>query len=229
MREKLAGAPLFSGLPGGDLDELARIVAEKRFGKGETIFHEGEEGAGFYVVITGMVRVFKLSYEGKEQILHVFGPGEPIGEVPVFAGQSFPANAQALMDSTLLFISRADFIDLIKRHPTLALNMLALLSKRLRRFTRLVEDLSLKEVPARLAAYLLSLDEGSDSPGRVRLEITKGHLAALLGTIPETLSRILSKMGRKGLIETEGPFITILDPDGLEELAQGETRLKDLG
>ncbi len=228
MIEKLAISPLFVGLPEKDLRGLAQIVVQRTFKKGETIFHEGEEGAGFYLVVTGLVRVFKLSYEGKEQILHVFGPGEPIGEVPVFAGQSFPANAQALMDSSLLYISRADFIDLIKKHPSMALNMLAVLSKRLRRFTKLVEDLSLKEVPGRLAAYIFSLDESGEAGGRVRLEITKGHLASLLGTIPETLSRILAKMTKKGLIETEGPWITILDREGLEELAQGETRLKDL-
>lgn len=228
MMEKLAISPLFAGLPEKDLRELAQIVVQRTFEKGQTIFHEGEDGAGFYLVVTGLVRVFKLSYEGKEQILHVFGPGEPIGEVPVFAGQSFPANAQALMDSSLLYIPRADFIELIKNHPSMALNMLAVLSKRLRRFTKLVEDLSLKEVPGRLAAYIFSLDEGPEAGGRVRLEITKGHLASLLGTIPETLSRILAKMTQKGLIETEGSWITILDREGLQELAQGETRLKDL-
>ncbi|NTV32610.1 MAG: cyclic nucleotide-binding domain-containing protein, partial [Deltaproteobacteria bacterium] len=82
------------------------IVTDQVFRKGESIFSEGEEGNGFYVVITGRVKIFKLSSEGKEQILHFFGPGEPFGEVPVFAGQQFPANAEALEQSRVFFFPR---------------------------------------------------------------------------------------------------------------------------
>ena len=88
------------------------------------------------MVVSGKVKIFKVSMEGKEQILHIFGPGEPFGEVPVFAGQQFPASAEALEKSRLFFFSREAFIDLIKRNPDLALNMLAVLSRRLRRFAK---------------------------------------------------------------------------------------------
>lgn len=220
MIEILASVPVFRGLPAEQLEGLTAISVDKTTRRGESIFMEGDEGDGFYVLIAGRVKIFKISPEGKEQILHIFGPGEPFGEVPVFAGERFPANAEAMEESRLFFFPRKAFVGLIDRNPSLALNMLAILSKRLRRFTHLIDDLSLKEVPGRLAAYLLYLSERDRGSRFLKLTITKGQLASLLGTIPETLSRILKKMNAQGLIETEGPRITILDREGLEDLVE---------
>ncbi len=221
----IARVPLFEGLPPEQIEDLAMIVTDQVFRKGETIFSEGEEGNGFYVVITGRVKIFKLSAEGKEQILHFFGPGEPFGEVPVFAGQHFPANAAAMEQSRVFFFPRRSFVGLIKKNPSLALNMLAILSKRLRRFAALVDDLSLKEVPGRLAAYLLYLSDQHKGAKDLELTITKAQLASLLGTIPETLSRILAKLGSQGLIETDGRRIRILEKETLQDLAESGGRL----
>jgi CRP/FNR family transcriptional regulator len=202
------------------------IVTDQVFRKGENIFAEGDEGTGFYVVLSGRVKIFKVSPEGKEQILHIFGPGEPFGEVAVFTGRPFPANAEALEETRALFFPRKEFLELIRRDPSLALNMLAVLSQRLRRFSALIENLSLKEVPGRLAAYLLYLGEGKKEKPEVTLDISKNQLASLLGTIPETLSRILAKLTREGLIKSNGPRqIQLLDRKGLEELAGGERKL----
>lgn len=223
----LSLSPLFEGLPSGHLEALAMIVVDQDVNRGELIFSEGDNGKGFYVVVSGRVKIFKVSSEGKEQILHIFGPGEPFGEVPVFAGRQFPANAEAMEKSRVFFFPRAAFIDLIKANPELALNMLAVLSMRLRRFTVLIEDLSLKEVPGRLAAYLLYLSESKQGTRHLELDITKTQLASLLGTIPETLSRILGRMNKRGLIETEGPRIRILDMEGLKELAEAGVWIPD--
>jgi CRP/FNR family transcriptional regulator len=225
MISTLGSIPLFEGLPGDQLEDLAMIVVDQTVSRGQTIFSEGDEGVGFYVVISGRIKISKLSPDGKEQILHLFGPGEPFGEVPVFAGQHFPANAAALEKARIFFFPREAFIGLIRKTPDLALNMLAVLSRRLRRFTLLVEDLSLKEVPGRLAAYLLYLSRTKEGSSHLELDISKGQLASLLGTIPETLSRILGKMNKGGLIETNGPRIRILEREGLEDLAEGLGRL----
>ena len=203
--DQIGEIPLFSGLSEEQLQELAMIVLEQAFRRGQTIFLEGDEGSGFYVVNTGKVKIFKLSPDGKEQILHIFGPGEPFAEVPVFAGQRFPANAEALEDSRLFFFPRAGFLDLIQRHPSLALNMLAVLSRRLRQLAGLVEDLSLKEVPARLAAYILYQSDRQQGVPEFELEIAKGQLASLLGTIPETLSRISGQNGERGFYRKQRP------------------------
>lgn len=224
--EQIAAIPLFQGLPQKHHQDLAMIVVDQVFRRGQIIFSEGDEGNGFYVVISGRVKIFKVSIEGKEQILHILGPGEPFGEVPVFAGDRFPAHAEALEESRVFFFPRPAFIDLIKRNPSLALNMLAILSRRLRKFTTLIEDLSLKEVPGRLAAYLLYLSEGKKGTDTPALDISKSQLSSLLGTIPETLSRILARMTREGLIQSGSHRrIHILDRKGLEELASGERRL----
>jgi CRP/FNR family transcriptional regulator len=223
LAESIAAIPLFEGLSPQQDASLARIVRKRSFLKGERIFSEGDEGTGLHVAAVGKVKVFKLSPGGKEQILHIFGPGDPFGEIALFSGRTYPAHAEAYSDCEILFFSRREFADCIAADPSLAFNMLAVLSQRLRRFTQLIEDLSLREVPGRLAAYLLFL--GCRRKGRVTLEVTKGQLASLLGTIPETLSRILAKMSRQELIRVNGAEIDLLDLDGLELLAEGETRL----
>jgi len=218
--EIISGIPLFSVLPDNQLKEIEQIAVDKYYDKGEFIFHEGDDGSGFYVVVEGTVKIFKLSSEGKEQILHIFGPGEPFGEVPVFSGQSFPANSEAIAKSHLLYFPRTAIVDLIAANPSLALNMLAVLSMRLRQFTVQIENLSLKEVPARLAAYLIYLAEEQGTESSVTLNISKGQLASLLGTIPETLSRIFAKMNSQNLIEVKDRDIVFLNRHGLEELAE---------
>lgn len=223
--QKIARIPLFEGLPPDQQKDLANIALEKSFERGRTIFSEGEPAHGFFVVMAGKVKIFKISPDGKEQILHIFGPGEPFAEVPVFEGRPFPAHAVALEDSKFIFFPRSAFVELIKRNPSLSLNMLAVLSKRLRRFTMLVDDLSLKEVPGRLAAHLLYLSEQRQGKDDLELDMPKGQLAGLLGTIPETLSRILTKMAKQGFIEADGRLVKIMDRQGLVELADGTKRL----
>ena len=216
MRQVLAESELFGGMSTEHLDEIENISVLKEYGRGETIFFEGDPGNGFYMVATGRIKIYKTSMSGKEQILHIFGPGEPFGEVPVFHGQPFPANAMALEKTSLIFFPRKAFVELVHTMPSLVMNMLAVLSMRLRRFATQIENLSLKEVPARLAGYLLYLSEEQGSAKQVELQISKGQLASLLGTIPETLSRIFAKMSDEGLIRVEGKKIILLDRKGLE-------------
>ncbi len=216
----ISNVPSFSGLPEDQLKEIRNIALDRHFNKGEIIFSDGDEGNGFFVVVEGLVKIFKVSSEGKEQILHIYGPGEPFGQVAVYAGRSYPASAQAIAKSHVLFFPRTAFINLITRIPSLAMNMLAVLSKRLREFTVQVENLSLKEVPGRLAGYLLYLLDEQESKDSVTLNISKGQLASLLGTIPETLSRIFARMTELDLIEMDGRRIKLLNRSGLEELAE---------
>jgi len=208
---------LFSGLESTMLQQVAALAQAKEFSKDDAVFFEGDDATGFYMVAEGRVKIFKMSPDGREQILHIFGPGEPFGEVPVFHGQPFPANAVAMNKSTLLFFPRRDFVDLVTGTPALALSMLAMLSLRLRRFTSQIESLSLKEVPGRLAAHLIYLSEEQGRTDQVTLDIPKGQLASLLGTSPETLSRIFSKMSEEGVIQVEGKMILLLDYEELLE------------
>jgi CRP-like cAMP-binding protein len=226
MIEQLTAIPLFQGLCQEDLEALVTIVMTHNCKRGQVIFSEGDEAIGFYVVLAGRVKIFKLSVEGKEQILHIFGPGEPFGEVPVFAGRTFPANAEAIEKSQVFYFPRDAFVDLIQSTPSLAMNMLAVLSLRLHKFTAFIEDLSLKEVPGRLAAYLAYLSEQHDGTNDLVLGISKTQLASILGTIPETLSRILGRLVKEGIIESDGhSLVQIVDRGALEKIASGEIRL----
>ena len=216
----LIQSQLFGGLPGEHIKEIEKIAVDKYFTKGEIIFCDGDEGVGFYLVVAGSVNVYKLSPEGKEQILHIVKEGETIGAVPVFSGKSFPANARAISKSHFLFFDRKKFIQLITNKPSLTMNILALLSMRLREFTIQVENLSLKEIPGRMAAYLLYLSEEQGSRDLVKLNISKAQLANLLGTGPESFSRALGNMKRKKLVEEEGNNIRLLNRLLLQELAE---------
>jgi CRP/FNR family transcriptional regulator len=221
LREFIANIQLWRGLPEDQLDALAQIAIAKTYRKGEVIFEEGDEGRGFFVVKFGRVKVYKLSTDGKEQILHFFGDGEHFAEVPVFDGQCFPASAAAVEKSELLFFPRTTFLALLEQHPTLAIAMLAVSARHLRRMAQIIENLSFKEVPGRLAVYLLYLSERNGKGEEVELDMTKTQLAAFLGTIPETLSRVFAKMSQDGLIAIDGSRIKLLNRERLKVLAEG--------
>ncbi|MBU1002248.1 MAG: Crp/Fnr family transcriptional regulator [Proteobacteria bacterium] len=221
----LGTLPLFSGLSGEQLKDVNSIGIVSHYPKGKTIFSEGSEATGFHVAMTGQVKIFKLSMDGREQIIHIYGPGEPFGEVPMFEGGRLPAHAEATMDSDILFLPRDGLTRLIEHDKTLALNMLAALSTKLRRFTVKLENLTLKETPQRVAAYLLDLSDREGGDTEVTLDVTKGHLAGLLGTAQETLSRVLKKLKEAGLIEVNGKRIILLDMEGLQDLSDGERRV----
>jgi len=160
--------------------------------------------------------------EGREQVLPLFGRGEPCGEVAVFHGGAYPATAQAMTAARTLYLSRTDFLDAARRRPELLLTMLGVLSLRLRRFVDLIDDLSLKEVSARLALRLLELaGEAGAGGGGVPLRVSKATLAAQIGTVPETLSRTLARMQQRGVILVEGRTVTVLDTKALRAVAEG--------
>ncbi|MEW6259655.1 MAG: Crp/Fnr family transcriptional regulator [Thermodesulfobacteriota bacterium] len=216
----MARAPLFNGLSRDQLEALHAIGTVHMAEKGQTIFEEGEAADGFYVLLFGKIKVYKSSMDGKEHILHILGPGEPFGEVPVFIGANFPATAVATTPSKLLFFPRKRFIDLISQNPSIALGMIGLLCLRLKEFTHQIENLALKDVAARLASYLLALlrDQRTSSNRSIRLTISKSQLAGVLGTVPETLSRVFSRLSSAGYIRVQGPEITVLNPEGLQEV-----------
>ncbi len=214
--------PLFHKLTENALEMLDGMLVERDFARGKNIFSEGSESTGFYIMINGRVKVYKLSAEGKEQILHIVGEKELLGAVSAFAGSPYPAHADAMEKTKALFFPRKDFLKLIQKEPSVVMNMMANLSMRLQHFTRMIEDLSLKEVPGRLAAYLTYMCSKSACSDIVEMDISKGQLASLLGTIPETLSRIFRKMSEKGILEVDGRKVKLLDKQALNDIINGD-------
>ncbi len=219
--EALRRCALFANLGEAELREVSAIAQPEAYARGQLIFSEGDEARGFFVVCSGRVKIFKLSRDGREQILHLFSAGDIFAEAAVFEGGRYPANAQALAETEALVIPKREFRRLIERQPQLALNMIAALSRFVKHFAAMVEELSLKEVTARVANYLLGL-KPIKGTGTVELDMTKSQLASRLGTVGETLSRTFAKLTEAGLIALRGRKVTILDPDGLESVAEGE-------
>lgn len=220
--EWLDACPLFAEMPSGHVAALAEISGLRLYESGEVLFHAGAAADGFHIVVEGLVKVCRYGPDGREQVLHMFAEGEPCGEAAVFEGGVFPATAEAVAASRTLFLPRDRFLALAAQHPELLLSMLAVLSRRLRRFVEMIDDLSLKEVSTRLARYVLDLSERNGGNAVVELDSTKAMLAARIGAVAETLSRTLARMQRKGVLEVDGRRFVLKDRRALERLAEGE-------
>jgi CRP-like cAMP-binding protein len=224
-RDLLRRCPLFAGLQEKDLQKIKAIALPRQFKKREVLFSDGEEAKGFYVILSGKVKLYKISPEGKEQILHVVSAPDAFAEAALFFEGTYPAFAEALNDSQLLFFPKRSFIQLIEKNPQLSINMIVSLSQYLKRFASLIEELSLKEVSSRIAKYFIDLSLKSSKEGRssteIELDLNKTQLASKLGTISETLSRTLAKMKSKGIIDVKKNRILILNRELLEEMASG--------
>lgn len=216
----LKSVPLFSGLNGMDLERVSRLVIRRKFNKNEAIISENQPLDGFYIVLEGKVKVYKLSHGGKEQIIHIIYPGESFAEAAAFTNGRSPASAQAMVDSEVFFIFKNDIIRLVKENPQLSLNMLASMARYLRHMVSIIDELSLKEVPARLAKYLLDLSALGRNK-EIKLPTSKQELASRLGTVSEVLSRSFSKLKSKKVVGIKGNKITILNKTKLEQVAAG--------
>jgi CRP/FNR family transcriptional regulator len=197
----------------------------KKYVKGELLFSEGQTATGFFVNLSGQIKIYKLSPDGREQILHIISPSETFAEAALFTGSSYPAFAECLTDVQALYLPKERFLGLIRENPQLSLNMIGGLSALLRRFVDLVEELSLKDVSARVSKYLLDssirLGQKQEEGVVFELEVSKTQLASRLGTISETLSRAFRKLQNRGIIRVEGKRVTILNRGALEEISSG--------
>ena len=208
----LRAQPYFKALDAAELARLARTLIERAYEKDEVVFLEGEPCQGLYIVREGSVKIHKLSPEGREQILSYVKPFDSFNEVAVFDGGPNPANVSAAEPTTLWIVPRAAIVDLIQKNPQVALAVIQNLGARLRHMVGLVEDLSLRQVSARLAKLLLEMAASDERA------LTQQEMAARLGTVREMIGRSLRQLEARGLIKTERGRIVILDREGLERL-----------
>jgi CRP-like cAMP-binding protein len=215
---------LFQGVPTEKLRTLAERSRYRTYKAGEMFIGETDPAHAFYVIVTGQVKLYKSSPEGKEQTLYLLRPGDPFGMCTAFAIDSFPANAMALEESGILMIPGPVMETVATSEPRLLMNIIQILSDRLKESMTLIESLSLKEIPQRLASFLLHAltREGDREMNRLELTITQRELAKILGSTPEALSRAVRKMSNAGILAMDGRSIRILDREALEELAEGE-------
>lgn len=214
LLEAVREIPLFSELRADDLLTIIGTSALVHAPKGTLLFQEGETYRGFYVVVEGGVKIYKLTPDGKETMLHAIGRFQPLGEIPMFVGGGYPAHAETLSDSTLLLVHREGFLEQLRANPDLALRMLAGLAKRLKEMGAKLEKLMSLDVRTRLVRWLLD-EVARQNPTSVEPVITlpgtKSLLAAQLGTVLETLSRTFRKLEAEGLVKVSGRRIHIRD------------------
>src|SRR5215472_12791940 len=218
----LRGCQLFMGLPPGDISAIAAFAIPKHLDKGDYLFHEGDRSEGFYVVQKGAVNVHRVNAAGKEQVIHLFRPIESFAEATLATEGGYPADARATEPTTVLLVPKADFVELIRKRPELALRMLGSMSQHLRVIVGLLDDLTLKDMETRLANWLLKRCPRPIGGGAVEIELdrTKRVLAAEMGTTSETLSRTLAKFRDQNLLQVKGNTITLTKPRELQKLLQ---------
>jgi CRP-like cAMP-binding protein len=222
IENALRSCQLFLGLPAADIAAIASYAIPKQLAKGDYLFREGDPSQGFYIMQRGGMNVHRVSATGKEQVIHVFLPGESFAEASLATESGYPANARAITESTVLLIPKRDFIELLRSRPELALRMLGSMSQHLRVLVGLLDDLTLKDMETRLANWLLKRCPRPLPSGIVTLQLdrTKRVLAAEMGTTSETLSRTLAKFREQKLVQVKGNAITLTKPRALQQLLQ---------
>lgn len=216
----LKQTPLFAALDDAEIGSLAARCGIRPYSSGQILFSEGEPCQGLYIVVSGRVRIFKTSANGREQVLAVEGPGASVAELPVFDGGSYPASGSALEKTEVLFVSRSDLRAICLENPAVSLKMLQVVGARLRRLVGIIEELSFTTVRHRLISWLLRQANAEGRPAErgtvFPLNASHQELAAQIGTVRELVSRNLARLQAQSLIEMNGKQITILDKEGLE-------------
>ncbi len=221
LRQELQQCFLCRELNDAELGALTDIAVFQKVARNQILFWQGDEAGGFYLLLHGRIRIYKASPEGKEYTIHLIRPGQMFAEAAIFTGSKFPANCMALEDSEVVFFPKEAFLQLVRSSPDISLKMIAGLSAFVREFNQMVEDLSLKEVPARLATYLLSEYERQNSAS-IALDVSKAALASKLGASAETLSRNFKKLKELEAIKMDGDRIHLCDLQTLRDIADGQ-------
>lgn len=216
--ELLRGLPLFSRVSEDALAGIAARVVVRQVPRRRILFRRGTPCEGLWVVVRGRVRVYRANREGREQILHEQGPGQPLAEVPLFDGGPYPANARAEEDSELLFLPREEFIALYRGEPEIADAVIAELGRRLRNAVRTIERISLRDVTSRVGLALLerAAAEGAGADRPFTLRESQARLAEELATTRESVARALRTLRSEELIVQDRRRIRIPDPQSLE-------------
>jgi CRP/FNR family transcriptional regulator len=219
--DTLALVPLFAGLTEPELHALAQRAVERRFASDEILFWEGEPCAGIFLIVQGSVKIFKTSQGGREMMLSLESAPSTVAELPLFDGGPYPASVRAVEPVTALFVNKADFQQVCRQYPDVALKLLAVVGRRLRHLVGVVESMTFGSVTERLARLLLEASKvaGSDV---FDLPLTHQELASRLGTVREVVSRNLARFRAEGLIRIEGRQLHIVDRAGLQREAESQ-------
>lgn len=221
--EVLANVPLFGGLPAEELQRLASLLRPHQYARGEMLFLAGDQGTSLCLIAAGRIRIQLTGPDGREVTINVYGPGEIVGEMALLDGEPRSADAIAQDPTHVYWLHRDDFVTFLQRYPHAAMTMMAGLSRRLRHTTRVVENTTLRDVPARLAQVILELAElhGRQMPEGIciDLRLTQSDLAARIGASRETVNRVIRSFEAQGLLRWSSVGTMLLRVDRLRDVA----------
>ena len=221
--QALLRARVFSKLGSEDRRRLAEVARLHVYRRGETVFSEGDPPEHFCTILTGRVKIFKMTPSGKDVILEIFGAGDPLGAVAAYDGHPFPASAVAIEDSQVLLVPRQAFFALLEQHPTLVRGLLSGLTHRLAELAFRLAELTGGRVEPRFARLFLKLAQDQGRPERggtfIPVALSRQELADLTGTTIETSIRIMSRWGKQRIVLTEKDGFVVLNAGELETLA----------
>lgn len=219
--KELTKFSLLRGITAEHVDRFLAALVTRSVPAGTVLFEQGQPALGFYLIREGSVKIFKMNQEGREQVLGVFQDGDSFAEAAVFQGFDYPASAQCLKDSQLLFVSREALLREIQRNPELAFRLLAGLSMKLRSMVSLVEDLTLRDARGRLSRYITTLlpHPLPDEPLEFSFPFSQTVLARMLGIASETLSRTLKGLCEENVLEHQSNRWLVIRPDLLGDVA----------
>jgi len=224
VEELLRSSTLYRNLSGEDQKRLAAVSLAKFYEKGDTIFREGDAPDFLFTIAGGRVKVVKLIPSGKEIILEIFGPGDPVGAVVAYEGHPYPASAVAIEAVECILVRRSEFFALFERHPSFVRGFLTGMAQRIVELTRRIPEVAGGRVETRFARLFLKLaDRMGEQRGAARfipMPLSRQELADLTGTTIETCIRIMSRWGKEGVVTTEREGFVVSDRSTLERLVE---------
>lgn len=217
--EQIRRYPIFSDLSDEELFEVARLTALRAYRKDRTLFYEDEASDATYLVKHGQVKLVRTDEDGREFVLGIFTSGQMVGGMPALEGETYPASAVAITDSTAYVIKRGNFLALIDKYPIIAVNLLHHAGQHIRRLQENLYNLTHQSVEQRAAGLLLDLAarHGRRTPNGLRLDLnlSRSEMADLIGATRESMARALSRFASDGAIHLERRSIVLLDEDAL--------------
>lgn len=211
---------LLKGLTSQELTGLARGAVWKTFASGEFVFHQGDEARYFYVLYSGMLKLFRSTVDGRDQTVYLVEEGDPFCLCSLYGAEVLPVSALTMTACEVVAFSRECMEEQLRRSSLVLLNIVRVLNTRLMHSYQMIEDLALRSIHQRVASFLLHAARvrGGDSL-RVTLSVSRQEVAKILGTTPETISRVLARLCQDGLIEARGREIVLLDYQGMVDVA----------
>ena len=211
----LQNVPIFSDLSSSDLKKISDKMVSRFYEKGKMILLEESQGETFFIILSGVVKVTRLSDDGREVILAILGESDFFGEMSLLDGEGRSANIVATENSEVVTLSRSDFLDCLEKYPKIAIALLEELAIRLRKSDQHIESLSLSDSEQRIGVTLIRLAEelGTIKRGNVMLKGLpyQQDIANMAGTSRETVSRVMKTFEDRNLIIKEGHTVIIPD------------------